>query len=819
MQVNPNERSLAHRCSAVAARRRLTPRAAKARWDRLAGLLVATALAGLPALAAPPSNDVCANATVIPTAGPFPYWTPAIDIANATTNGDPPIADCVMRPVTNLWRSAWYVFTPPASKALGTNDFYTISTCADAPTATTAPDTVLTIYTSRGGCNGPFVPIAETDLSRPCADDSCGPGFLQASITTQLQPDTTYFILVWQYSNTTPGPGNSLLQLLVRRTTPPPNDRCEGAIPLLLNIPTQGTTVNAGDDYELPAGTACFTGLRQRPTDAPGRDAVFSFMAPAAGAYSFKVRDYDTANELVLYVAGSCPSGEAPAVVTDCLAAANRPFASSSEEVVCVPLAAGQQVFIFVDEEYASPGSSFSIVATRCVTETEPNGDVASAGPLVSGLEGRFHSNSDVDFYALGSCFAPGSRVFAMLDGSAAFQTLFHLRVTTATDTLEFDGGDNDEQFGRQSPNVAGVPLPGGPAYLRLNSPNGFDEPYRLYAVVQPPFEAATSETEPNDLSAQANFAANNYFRGTLSGTPPSADADVFGFGASDGDTIYLSLDCDPLRNLTPINARLELLDYYGNILVSVDDPAKTSSTNQTPGSFSATTPFSPGEAIVYRVPYEGLYYARVSISAAASGTNAAGDYLLSISKNCFIGSSGVNTAPQPTDLSAPSSVEPGVPLTLVGSVADPDTGEAFSVQVAWGDGTSTVTNLRPGVCSFAATHVYALESLGGAMTSNCLVRVTVTDVNGGTGASSVTVTVSGQAAAPRFMSFTPSGSDFVLQLQGATPGAVYRIQGADNLPQWQTLGSRAADAQGRIEYRDTNAMARPRTFYRAVWP
>src|SRR5205807_41959 len=119
-------------------------------------------------------------------------------------------------------------------------------------------------------------------------------------------------------------------------------------------------------------------------------------------------------------------------------------------------------------------------------------------------------------------------------------------------------------------------------------------------------------------------IAANNYFYGTLStnlppaAPSPSTDVDVYEFSveAADGvsDLIFLSLDCDPLRNSTPINAKLDLLDQNGNLLVSVDDNAFTSSTTPSTG-LTGTTPNSPGEAIIFRTLFDGTYYARVSIS------------------------------------------------------------------------------------------------------------------------------------------------------------------------------------------------------------
>ena len=57
--------------------------------------------------------------------------------------------------------------------------------------------------------------------------------------------------------------------------------------------------------------------MGQTTSTAPGADVVYSFTAPAAGSYSFRLRNYSTAQNPVLYVATSCPP-------TTVLAAANR---------------------------------------------------------------------------------------------------------------------------------------------------------------------------------------------------------------------------------------------------------------------------------------------------------------------------------------------------------------------------------------------------------------------------------------------------------------------------------------------------------------
>ncbi|HKP11299.1 MAG TPA: hypothetical protein VJZ91_04285, partial [Blastocatellia bacterium] len=587
-----------------------------------------------------PSNDTCAGAQVIPAGGPFPYLTTTVpDVTDATTVGDPPAPSCQ----TNVSRSIWYAFTPSAT---GT---YTIATCSDAGTSTTLEDTVMAIYTSSNGCSGPFTEIPSSGGFDGCSDDDCVVGSVQSVITTRLNSGTTYYVVVWEFGTTAPTAGATAVQLSVSVVLPPANETCAGAAPLALNAPLDGTTMAASNDYQLSGG-ACFTGIGQTPSTATGRDVVYSFTAATAGDYSFKVTNYFSDN-LVLYAASTCPAATGtPVTVATCIAAANRHSANSSEEIPCLTLSAGQQIFLFVDENSFLDGSSFTIEATRCAKETEPNDTPATANTPSFGIEGSISSAGEADFFSLGTP-AAGSRVFAFIDGGASSNADFDLRVTTATDTLEYDDANNDALFGGLAPNIAGTPTTGTPTFLRVSA---FDtvgafatqEPYRLYYAIQPPganplpncsgvTTSATPESEPNDTPAQADTAANKYFSGTLAGPAPSSDMDVYVFTASAGSIIYLGLDGDPCRDGTPINGKLELLGGNGTtVLVSVNDTSTTFSTTSGAGSLTSQTPSTLAESLIYRVRNSGTYYARVSIGTVSTGTTGAGDYLLSISVN-----------------------------------------------------------------------------------------------------------------------------------------------------------------------------------------
>jgi hypothetical protein len=173
-------------------------------------------------------------------------------------------------------------------------------------------------------------------------------------------------------------------------------------------------------DYHIDAPGA-FTGIGQVTSTGPGRDVVYSFIAPTTDSYSIKLWNADVTQDILLYVAPSCPSGTLPATVPGVIAAANRSRVSSSEEVFCLPLTAAQSVMIFVDHvEAANNGSSFVLEITRCQTESEPNNSMETASPIACGIEGSIGGNGagggDLDFYALGS-FPPDWRAFILVDG------------------------------------------------------------------------------------------------------------------------------------------------------------------------------------------------------------------------------------------------------------------------------------------------------------------------------------------------------------------------------------------------------------------
>jgi hypothetical protein len=406
-------------------------------------------------------------------------------------------------------------------------------------------------------------------------------------------------------------------------------------------VPFDASTLGARDDYRLTPGSPCYGGIAQSPSDAAGFDTVHSFTAPITGDYSIRASAPGDGINPVLYTASSCPlPDEGGPVVVSCGDAANR--VNNVADQLEVPLSVGQTIFIFVDEtgtDATHIGGEYRLEVRRRAREDEPNGTPATADSRLCGIQSDIAPASDVDFFALGTP-AAASRVFALLDGPHLNGTNVDMRVTTAADTLERDRANADTLFGPNMPAIGGTPLTGVASYLRVNRDEADQErtENRLYSVVQPSSSLAALERAPNDILALADSDGSNYFSGTLAGPAPSTDVDLYRTSLAARDEIFVGLDGDPLRNNTPINAKMALLDAAGNVLLEVSDGGATSSTASGAGSLTATTPFSPAEALVYRAKTAGTHYLRVEIGTTSSTGPGAGDYLLSIAKDCVSG-------------------------------------------------------------------------------------------------------------------------------------------------------------------------------------
>jgi hypothetical protein len=633
-------------------------------------------------ISAQPSNDTCAGAQVIPASGPFPFVSIPVQVDGATTTDDPSFTSCGV----DIDHSIWYTFTPAES------GLYTLSTAASTPTETTVDQTMIAVFTSSGGCAGTFTLLpTSSGVTLGCAAANAFAEIGQATLATQLTGGTQYFIGVWVSGmGTVLTPHSSAVQLSVERNLVPSNDTCAGVIPLTINIPKWGTTKSATDDYRLPGGSGCFAGALQVTSTAAGRETVYSFTAPSSGTYELKVVGDTSGTNPVLYTSASCPSATPPSDVTvSCTAASNR--TATSAEHLLRTLSAGQTEFIFVDDANSFPdnfGLDYFIQVTSISLEVEANNTPATSNDIACGLGFDLGSSTDIDMFQLGG-FTTGSRLFAMVDGGPVSDSLsVDLRLVTATDTLEYDRNGGSPPFGEAGAVIAGGPLSTAQNYLRVNR-DETDQAipgYRVYSTTQSFVFSAITESEPNGTLGTSDAAISNYFYGTLDGPAPSTDLDMYRTSAVAGQTIFVAVDGDPIRDNSPISLKVALLDPDGHTLVQVHGNQASSSTNSGAGSLTATTPHSPGEGLVFQAPVSGTYYVRIETGTTSSGTTGAGDYLLSISKDCIKGS-GTNSTMGIDAVSPPAGrTTGGQQIVLTGNFSGLSS-------VKFGGTTAAVTN------------------------------------------------------------------------------------------------------------------------------
>jgi len=665
-------------------------------WARLtlgAGIIAASWLTDA-VLAVPPANDDCTGAIVIPD-GPFPLVTTPVEITEAT----PIEVDDGFHPCAfgggGADRTIWYKFTPSVSQG------YVFSTCAgDGVTGAAGSnvyDTVIAVYATIGGaCPEPDSLLSCNDTAPSCFTALPSAPYVDQSTTTAaLLAGNTYYIVAghWNEDLGGVGPGLNDIAIQVSLSPAPANDTCSNPTPLTLNHVTQGTTESATNDYRSDASAACFSGIGQQPTTSPGIDVVYSFLAPSAGKYNFRYVQDDLAAALrsqnpTLYLSDVCPSPAPTGPVVPCIKAANRIIANGfangnrSEEIDCVSLAAGEQVYLFFDDRTAGNlGGPLAVEVTDCTTETEPNDDIATANPYPGcSTRGAANSTTDVDFFDLGAPPA-GSKVFVGIDAVATNDGDFELRITNPTDTLGYDDNDGTSWTSANAPVVGGVIADGQELYARVNKGSASaqltaSEPYHLYARIETGTAQNEVDTPPNASYYHGNHVTGGGFVKGIMAT--QADEDCFRFVAHEGDEIVVFSDNNPSRtggpitNVWPILRDLRLgpptaSRFTGQVVRNIVTPS--------PGTLTGVTPSVTSEWFPYRARYSGLYMACFAPTQDINNTEnpATGAYPLP-----YQGSISLNGGPVP----APASKVIDVGVTKTGPAGPVKTGDIIEYTI-----------------------------------------------------------------------------------------------------------------------------------------
>jgi len=656
---------------------------------------------------APPANDDCTGAIVIPS-GSLPYVTAPVDITDAT----PQDVDEGNFTCATVDRTVWYSFTPTSSGQ------YVFSSCGVTATGSTVYDTVIALFDSTGGVCPEGASLACNDSAACAADLPAAPYVDQGTLAAVLTAGETYFVVVGHWSQDLGGvvPGSENVAISVELSPAPENDTCASPTPLTLGQITHGTTASATNDYR--SGAACFTGVGQIASSSNGLDVVFSFTPPDAGKYSFRYVQDDSSSPLrsqspVLYLADNCPAPNNTVAVGGCLAAANRMNdqltgnGNRSEEINCVDLAAGTPYYLFFDDRFTgNPGGPLDVEVTKCQLETEPNDTPETATSYAPNSSCIMEGSSipsgpagDIDFFSLGSP-AAGSKIFAGIDAAASNESDYELRVTTSTDTLGYDDNDGSSWIGSEAPIVAGPFAPGGEVFARINSKSVIagNEPYNLYARVETGSpQNEDPELEPGGVTTffsrfvnATHMTGGGYVAGVMSTID---DEDCFRFVAHEGDNIAAFSDNNPARvggtitNVFPIlqkidaNAQPGNTRFFGQVVRNLGMPGPA------PG-LDATTPSATSQFEHYRARYTGAYMICYAVTTDVNNVDnpPAASYPLA-----YNGSVSLNCGPVP----GPTTSD--VSITKSGPVGAARTGDIvdYTITLTNNDATNIAQDIR----------------------------------------------------------------------------------------------------------------------------
>ncbi|MFZ5441196.1 MAG: hypothetical protein ACOZQL_14400 [Myxococcota bacterium] len=220
------------------------------------------------------------------------------------------------------WSDVVYAFTPPATG--------TWSVRADGPAGSPDGGFYGMVYVTTGSCDGGCL----ADVGRTQVNFRA----------TAAQP---YFVVV-----ESPEWNEGAFALRATQVTPPANDTCAAATPLLEGTPVQVDFTNAVDDSTMTGDGGC--GLQR------SNDVFFTFVPPATGRYVFQA-------PASVYVGQGCGSGGS------CL--------GEGYYVLSVDLAAGVPYVVTVEGAWTTSGT---VRVDRVVAP--PNDQCTSPQTITAGL-------------------------------------------------------------------------------------------------------------------------------------------------------------------------------------------------------------------------------------------------------------------------------------------------------------------------------------------------------------------------------------------------------------------------------------------------
>jgi hypothetical protein len=288
---------------------------------------------------APPENDDCANAIILPVhaVGECPDNAVEGNNASATQDGGDPDCDTT----TGQFRDVWYTFES------GTNTSVTITI-----TPGDMEDLVLEVLEGTG-CDGNSV--------------MCTIGTLSNDV--EVAPGNTYTVRV--SSNTQWGAGGSF-SICINETAPP-YEPCASITPVACNTPTSTGTISGEGAWLFPSCDFF--------ADTPGQERIYMFTPPEDGDYTITVTDLSDGYVDIFWKPVALGCDENNWTCHAYVWAFDTPTTLDP-----ITLTAGQPIYVMIDPEHTAPTEvTFQI---DCVTVgcSDPNFylnvTLASDGPL-----------------------------------------------------------------------------------------------------------------------------------------------------------------------------------------------------------------------------------------------------------------------------------------------------------------------------------------------------------------------------------------------------------------------------------------------------
>ena len=324
--------------------------------------------------------------------------------------------------------------------------------------------------------------------------------------------------------------------------------------------------------------------------------------------------------------------------------------------VACTPICVGGT---FNGRACASAATGSLVVpglAAQVVSDCTGGGGVCtqSAACAAGQTCSRQFNEGDQDFFSLG-VVASGNKIFAALHAKSANDYDWRMRITTATDTLQFDDDDGISRNGSNAPEIAGTPGVGTDAFIKVSRTQPRpSEPYLLYSIVRGPLASAQLEDEtgpvgndiyfgwPGDIINANYVTGGGYVRGLFNGTHGGFpfDSDCFKFLVHEGDLMSWYGDGEPARSAAA-NTQHPLPIIYdaepagiSNFIFSANARKNTLTPNTT---LNGLTPAVTSTFMQWRASYTGMlevcyYDAAVPLGL---GTPGNGNWAGSLDVNC----------------------------------------------------------------------------------------------------------------------------------------------------------------------------------------